>query len=133
MRLMKWIGIVAAILLTISCFTPWVVIESKNITISGIDATGTNYGKPGYFHIIMALLFLLFSLIPKVWAKRCNLFIIAMNFAWAIRNYFVIAACQGGDCPEKKTGIYLVVLSSVLMLAAALFPDVKLSDQNKKQ
>jgi hypothetical protein len=54
MRLMKWIGIAAAILLTISCFTPWVVIESKNITISGIDATGTNYGKPGYFHIIMA-------------------------------------------------------------------------------
>jgi hypothetical protein len=56
-----------------------------------------------------------------------------MNFAWAIRNYFVLASCQGGDCPEKKTGIYLVILSSIIMLAAALFPDVKLPDQNKKQ
>jgi hypothetical protein len=133
MRLMKWIGIIAALLLIASCFIPWVVIVSKNITIRGIDATGTNYGKPGYFHMVMAFFFLVFSLIPKVWAKRCNLLIIAMNFAWAIRNYFVLAACQGGDCPEKKTGIYLVILSSVLMLAAALFPDIKLSDQNKKQ
>ena len=133
MRLMKWIGVIAGLLLIASCFIPWVVIVSKNITINGIDATGTNYGKPGYFHIIMAFFFLLFSLIPKLWAKRCNLLVIAMNFAWALRNYFVLTACQGGDCPEKKAGIYLVVLASVLMLAAALFPDIKLPDQNKKQ
>ncbi len=34
MRWMKWIGLAAAILLIISCFIPWVFIESKNITVT---------------------------------------------------------------------------------------------------
>lgn len=133
MRWMKWAGVAAAILLIASCFTPWVIIESKNITISGIDATGTSYGRPGYFHLLMSFFFLLISFIPRVWAKRSNLLVVAMNFAWAVRNYFVITACEGGVCPVKKTGIYLVVLASVLMLVAALFPDMKLPEQKKKR
>jgi hypothetical protein len=133
MRLMKWVGITAAIVLIVSCFIPWVVIESKNIMVSGIDAAGTDYGKPGYFHFIMVFFFLIFSFTARIWAKRCNLLVIAMNFAWAIRNYFVITACQGGDCPEKKAGIYLVVLTSVLMMVAALFPDMKLPGEKEKK
>jgi hypothetical protein len=54
--------------------------------------------------------------------------------AWAIRNYFIISACRGGDCPEKYTSIYLLLLASFLMLLSALFPDIKLPEQeNKKQ
>jgi len=133
MRWIKWAGLAAAILLIASCFIPWVVIESKNITISGIDATGTSYGKPGYFHLLMSFFFLLFSFIPRVWAKRSNLLVVAMNFAWAVRNYFVITACEGGECPVKKTGIYLALLASVLILIAALFPDMKLPGEKEKK
>jgi hypothetical protein len=57
MRYMKWIGLAAGVLLIVSCFSPWVVIESRQITISGIDATGTNFGKPGYLHLLFAILF----------------------------------------------------------------------------
>ena len=132
MRWMKWIGLAAAILLIISCFIPWVFIESKNITVTGIDATGTSFGKPGYFHLLMSIIFLLFSFTPKVWAKRSNLLIAALNIAWAVRNYFLISACQMGDCPEKKPGIYFILLASLLMMAVALFPDMKLPDDRKK-
>ncbi len=125
MRYMKWIGLAAAALLVFSCFIPWVVIESRQITVSGIDARGTNYGKPGYFHFVLTAFFLIFHLIPRVWAKRANLPVVALNLGWAIRNFLFIAACHGGECPVKKSGIWLLLLASLLMLVSALFPDMK--------
>ena len=129
MRFMKWIGLIAATILAVSCFFPWVIIESKNITVSGLNATGTNFGKPGYFHFFMIGFFLLFNFIPKVWAKRSNLLVVALNVAWAIRNYIIISSCQMGDCPEKKAAIYLLIPASALMLLAALFPDMKMPEK----
>ena len=107
MRFNKVFGTAAAILLIISCFLPWVVVVSKAITISGMDANGTNYGKPGYLNLILAIIFLIFSFIPRVWAKRANLLIVALNLGWAIRNYFMLSACQAGECPEKKKLAYI--------------------------
>ena len=129
---MKWIGIVAAITLIISCFMTWVVVQSKNITVSGVDATGTNFGKPGYFHLIMVAFFLVFSLLPRAWAKRANLLVAALNMAWAIRNYFLVTTCRGGDCPEKHIAIYLILLTSLLMLAASMFPDLKQTQKGRQ-
>ena len=132
MRWMKWTGLAASVLLIISCFSTWVIIVSKNIAVSGVDATGTNFGKPGYFHFLFTFFFILFTLIPRIWAKRTNLLITALNFSWALRNYFIISACRGGDCPEKQTSIYLMLIASLLMLASALFPDIKLREQKPK-
>jgi hypothetical protein len=133
MRWMKWTGIAAAILLIISCFLTWVTIPSKNIVVSGVDAAGTSFGKPGYFSLLMTLFFLICTLLPKLWAKRINLLFTAMNLAWAIRNYFLISACQGGDCPEKQAGLFLMLVASLLMLASSLFPDIKLPAEKKKE
>ena len=132
MRWMKWTGLGASVLLIISCFSTWVVIVSKNIAVSGVDATGTNFGKPGYFNFLFTFFFILFTLIPRIWAKRTNLLISALNFSWALRNYFIISACRGGECPEKQTSIYLMLIASLLMLASALFPDIKLREQKPK-
>lgn len=131
MRYMKWIGLMAVILLVVSCFTPWVLIASKNITVSGVDSTGTNFGKPGYFHFIMAFFFTIFHLVTRLWAKRWNLVIVALNTAWAAKNFFIISACREGECPEKQAGLYLILLASVLMLVSALFPDIKLNEEKK--
>jgi hypothetical protein len=133
MRWMKWTGVAAAILLIGSCFTPWVIIESKDIVISGIDTTGTNFGKPGYFHLLMAAIFLFLTYTARLWAMRCNLFIAAVNLGWAIRNYFIISQCRGGDCPLKLTGIYLMLIASVVIMIAALFPDMKLVGQKRNE
>ena len=129
MRYMKWIGLIAAALLSTSCFFPWVFIESKNIIVSGVDATGTSFGKPGYFHFIMIAFFVFLNFVPKVWAKRSNLLVAALNLAWAVRNYFIVSACYMGDCPEKQTAIYLLIPASALMLLSALFPDLKVQEK----
>jgi len=131
MRYMKWIGLVAVILLVVSCFLPWVLIASKNIVVSGVDSTGTNFGKPGYTHFVLSFFFIILHFIPKLWAKRVNLLIVALNIAWVIRNFFIISMCREGECPEKQIGLWLVILASVLMLIAALFPDVQLKGENK--
>jgi len=53
LREMKWIGTLGALVLIVSCFFPWVFIESKNITVTGIESAGTSFGKPGYFHFFL--------------------------------------------------------------------------------
>src|SRR5689334_8511140 len=105
MRFMKWIGLLAAIILTTSCFFPWIIIGSKNITVSGVNSDGTSFGKPGYFHFMMVAVFIFFNFTPKVWAKRSNLVIAALNLAWSVRNYIIISSCYMGDCPVKKLAI----------------------------
>ncbi|MBL7732465.1 MAG: hypothetical protein JNM88_14895 [Chitinophagaceae bacterium] len=109
---------------------PWVKIESVGLTISGIDAGGTNFGKPGYLNLLCVIFFTIFHLTPRLWAKRTNLVVVALNSAWALRNFLLIGTCRAGECPSRKIGIYLLLLASLLMLLAALFPDMKLE---KKQ
>ena len=128
MRYMKWIGLAAVIILVIACFMPWVQIESKGITVTGLDARGTNYGKPGYFNLVMSVFFLFFHLVSRVWAKRANLAVTALNLGWAFRNYFVISLCQAGECPDKEIGLFMMVIGAVFMLISALFPDMKLPE-----
>ena len=128
---MKWIGLLGLILLYVACFLPWVIIASQNIIVTGVDSTGTNFGKPGYAHFVLGFFFIIFHIIPKLWAKRCNLLIVALNIAWAVRNYFIISMCREGECPEKQIGLWLVIIASVLILFAALFPDIKLKEEKK--
>jgi hypothetical protein len=132
MRFNKWIGVAAAVLMIVACFMPWIVIEGPHILVSGINAEGTNFGKPGYFNLLMTIFFLFFHLTPRVWAKRANLAVIALNLAWAIRNYFLLSTCRAGDCPTQKTGLYLHLFAAVIMLFAGLFPDMKLPQEKNK-
>ena len=130
-KVLKWIGILAVLLQIAAAFLPWVYIESKELTLTGLDTTGTNYGKPSYLHIIFAAFFLVFTLIPRLWAKRVNLLVVALNLAWAMRNFFMVSSCQGGECPVKKAGLFLSLTASILMLLSALFPDMRLPVEKK--
>ena len=126
MRWMKWISLLSVLVLIGSCFMTWVEIPSRDIVISGIRAEGTQYGKPGYLHLVLSFFFLVLLFVQRIWAKRLNVFLGAINLAWAIRNFVVISGCYGGECPQKKWGIYLVVIMSVLMLVTSLFPDMRM-------
>lgn len=127
MRWMKWFGIVTALVLVMACFMEWVFIASKKITVTGFESTGTDFGKPGALHLLLCGVYILFSLIPRIWAKRVNALIAALNMGWAIRNYLLISSCSGGECPEKHLAIYLLMICSLIMLVASWFPDVKVS------
>jgi hypothetical protein len=129
MRWMKWIGIIASGILIASCFIPWVVISYKNIVVSGVESTGTIYGRPVYFNFVLAIFYIFFSFIDRVWSKRCNLFIVAINMAWAIRNYIMVTTCYAGECPDKKLGLYLMLGASAGMLLGAFFPGIKLKER----
>lgn len=118
---MKWLAIGAALVLIATCFFPWVTIDSKNIVISGVDATGTNFGKPGYMHFLLAAISIVLLLIQRTLAIRIAIFLTAFNAAWSVRNFIVISACYGGICPEKQPALYLVVASSMALMIGNLF------------
>lgn len=125
MKYSHWIGLAAILVVVIGCYQPWVSIPTLSHPITGMDGTGTNFGKPAKLHLIFCAITGIFFLIPRVWAKRCNWLFCAMNLAWAARNFLLYARCEMGTCPERELGLYLVLLGSVVMLVAALFPDMK--------
>lgn len=131
MRYTKWIGIGAVLLLVVTAFTPWVSIDDGRIIVSGIDATGTNFGKPAYMNFILSFFYLVFLYIPRIWAMRVNLSFAALNLAWGLRNFVVLSACSGGDCPVRQFGIYIMAFAVLLMFFCALFPDVKFPEEKK--
>src|SRR4051812_41735753 len=114
MKYTNYIGAILSIALIAFCFAPWVYIESIQTTITGVNTGVTNYGRPGIIHIFLSVLSIILFLVPRVWAKRANIFVTAFNFAWSIRNFLLVTQCQMGECPEKKPGIYAVFILSFI-------------------
>jgi hypothetical protein len=129
MKYSQRIGIVAAIALMAICFFPWIYIASKQITVSGFSAIGTNFGKPGLINFAFCVIMLVLFAVPAIWSKRTNVFIAALNLAWSFRNYLLLSSCMMGECPEKKWGLYVLVFLSIVIQAMALLP--KLEVKNK--
>jgi hypothetical protein len=126
MKYSNYVGVIAALILIGCCFLPWVYIDSIKTTITGLQTDPTRYGKPGILHIAFCVLAIIFFLIPALWAKRTNLFIGAFNFAWGIRNFLIITHCEFGECPQKRIGIYAILLLSLVIMVMTTIPKVKL-------
>ncbi len=126
MKNSKWVGIFGVVLLYVAAWQPWITVVSKNITITGINTDGTNFGKPALMNLIVSGIAAVFFLYYSVMAKRANLFFCAFNIAWSIRNYVIVSMCRGGECPEKKFGLYLLMISAIIIMLASLFPDIKI-------
>jgi hypothetical protein len=129
MKNSKWIGLAGVVLLVIACMLPWVEIASKNIIVTGLQAAGTNFGKPGLMNLVMSAFATIFFIIPKIWAKRANLFFCGFNLAWGVRNFIIVSTCYSGECPVKQVGLYLLIIATLIMVAAAVLPDLQLKDQ----
>ena len=132
MKYSQWIGLAAAILVIIACYLPWIEIASVSTMLTGMDGQGTNFGRPGKLHIIFCVPVSILFLVPFIWAKRVNWFFCALGVAWAVRNFLIYARCEMGTCPERKYGLYLVLTGSIVMLAASLFPDMKVAGKESK-
>ncbi len=121
------IGIIACILLIVSCFLPWAYYSDSNIpeaqrTFTGFFSYQNYYGKPGMFLVPLAVIILIFKLLPKIWAKRTNLFLAALLLGYSIKTTVMYAGCSSFYCPDKKTGLYLMLIAAILILLAAIFP-----------
>jgi hypothetical protein len=129
MKYAQQIGILAAIGLIVLCFFPWSIVTSKNLVISGFAAEGTSFGRPGLFHVFFCSAAVLFFAIPRIWAKRTNVFIGAINLAWAIRNYVLVSSCMLGECPEKQPALYAVLMLAILIQIMVLFPKIPVENK----
>lgn len=117
---MRWIAILIAVSVIAACFYPWVTYKGGNV-VEGFYSTNETWGKPGLIHVAMCSLFIILLLIGKLWSLRIAFFVSAINIAWALRNYFLIPACEGGECPVKHTAIYILLFGSILATIALLF------------
>lgn len=126
MKHSQTIGIIATLALVAICFLPWSYIASRQITITGFQAVGTNFGKPGLFTVILSGIMLVMFTVPAIWSKRTNVFIAALNLAWSFRNYLMISTCLMGECPEKKPALYAQVVLSAVILLMTLLPKLDL-------
>ncbi len=130
MKHSKWIGLLSAIAVIAVCYTTWIYVPSAQLAIGGVIASGKhNFGKPGLMNIFCSVGAIVWFLLPRIWAKRTNIFFCGFNMAWAIRNYILLTRCYGGDCPQKQTGLYLLMFASALMLLMALIPDMQLDEE----
>ncbi|MBI3719664.1 MAG: hypothetical protein HY252_13865 [Sphingobacteriales bacterium] len=130
MRYSNWLGSIFSIVLIIACFNPWIFIVSQNISFTGMNKALTAFGRPGLLHIVLASAAIICFLIPKVWAKRANIFVCAVNLGWSIRNLIIITACSYGECPERKPWIIIAIAASVLMLIMSFLPDIEVPNED---
>ena len=131
------IGLAACIVLIISCFLPWTYYADPHITteaqrtFTGFFTFQNQYGKPGKLLSAIAIIVFGFMLLPRIWAKRANLFITALGVGYAIKTYILYTSCYNAYCPEKKAGIFLMMVCVIVLLVASAFPDVNM-EQGKK-
>jgi hypothetical protein len=133
MRILKWTGVVAALVLIGSCFLPWATIPGRGITVTGFETTGTDFGKPGVFHTVVSILYIGLMLLNRTWSLRVAFFLSAFNIAWAIRNLILIPACHGGVCPEKHPALYVSLIASILTLISFFFVEVKSRNETAQE
>jgi hypothetical protein len=137
-KILSWIGIAACIVLVISCFMPWTyyadskIVSEAERTFTGFFSYQYKYGKPGKFLVFFAAVILVFMILPRVWAKRTNLFLSAFTLAYAIKTYILFTSCYNAYCPEKKAGIFIMLASTAIILVACIFPNMKIEGNKNK-
>ncbi len=124
-------GLLACIALIASCFFPWAYFADIQQSFTGFYSYQNQYGKPGKFLLLVAVTAFVLFLVPKVWAKRTNLFVCALGVGYAIKTYILFVSCYKAYCPEQKPALYTMLLSIILMMVAAVFPDLKLNEEKK--
>ncbi len=125
-KVLKVAGIIACVTLVVSCFMPWAYYDDLHQTFTGFYSYNNQYGKPGKFLSLIAVVVLAFIFLPKIWAKRSNIFIAALGVGYSVKTFILFTSCYNAYCPEKKLGIYVMLLSSLVILLSAIFPDMKM-------
>lgn len=126
MKNYKLIGWLACILLLVSCFIPLTYYADLNKNFTGFFSEKNMYGKPGIFFVFIAAVSAILIYLDKIWAKRAHIFLGALNLGYLIKTYILFTSCYNAYCPEKKIGIYLLIISCVLLFIISLFPNMKL-------
>ncbi len=132
MKYSQLIGVAAALALIGVCYMPWCFIPSVNITLSGVNgyvSTDLYLGKPLTLYSFLVPVMILFFLLPKIWAKRTNVFLGLIVLGYSLYNFLLFSTCRDGICPEKKAGIYLLLVTAFIIQLMTFFPKIKLPEE----
>jgi len=121
-------GIIAALLLIFFCFLPWAYYPDLQQNFSGFYSKQNNYGKPGIAFVFLSVIAITLFGITKIWSRRVNQFIAVLIFAYALKTYFLFAACYQGICPQIKMGLIGVPVFSFIILISSLLSKAKIKD-----
>jgi hypothetical protein len=130
MKHARIIGVIACIGLIISCFLPWTYYADLGKTFTGFFSEQNMYGKPGKYLTFFSVVSIVLILLPKIWAKRVHLFLAALSFGYAIRTFILFISCYNTYCPEKKYGIWMMIICCFIIFIASIFPELKISNEN---
>ncbi len=116
------IGIIAALLVIIAAFLPWisVPVNGQVLVFTGLQSEGSSFGEPGKLSIAVSVIVLILFLVQKGWSPRVNLFTSAFLAAWAFRNMLIYSRCEMGICPDQKIGLYLSLGAAILAFICVL-------------
>ena len=70
----------------------------------------------------MAAFALLAQFLPSLFLKRANLLFMALNLAYAVFTFVKYNRSYGITTPTIQYGSWIMLMSSVLLMLAALFP-----------
>ena len=125
MRHSQTIGILLVLAFGVVAYLPWTYVPALHVTIRGMDSGGTLFGKPALFNFFCCAPALAFFAIPRLWAKRANIFAASMNLAWALKNMVILGICRQGECPESRPWLYVMFALSLGILVMAFTPRIK--------
>ncbi len=111
---------------------PWVYYADLNKSFTGFFSEQNMYGKPGIFFTFIAAASIFLIYLDKIWAKRTCIFLSALNLGYLIKTYILFTSCYNAYCPEKKTGLFLVIISSIALMIVSIFPDMKISAEKNE-
>ncbi|HEY4111612.1 hypothetical protein [Puia sp.] len=129
MKNSQWFGIAAVLLVVAACFMPWAYFPDLQKEFTGFFSELNRYGRPGELFVAFGVVEIVFFLIPRLWAKRANIFVSAVSFAWGIKSYILYTACYRGTCPDRRIGIYLILVGTLLVLVASLLPNLPVKEE----
>ena len=122
MKYSQWIGVAAVFLIIAGCFLPWAFFPDLNKDFTGFFSEQNRYGRPAKVLIVLGVVEIVFFLVPRIWAKRANIFMAAVTLAWSFKSYLLYTACYRGICPGVRVGLFLVLGGAVIVMVASLTP-----------
>ncbi len=131
-RYSKWISLAALILLVAACFMPWAYYGDLGMSFTGFFTEKNSYGKPAKLLLIFGGLTTLFSFTKLIWLKRSALLLGGLCAAYAVKNFLLFGSCYRGYCPEKQIGLYLMLISALVIFLASLFPEGRVNRNEKR-
>jgi hypothetical protein len=120
-----WIATVTFGILVVACFLPWTFHADLGKYFNGFYSEKNIYGKPGKFLIVAGAITVVSAFVQVVWIKRAGLFVSAINVAYAVTAFIRFGSCYDGYCPERKVGLFLMLITAIILLAVSMLPKGK--------